>query len=158
MINFVKNNENQYVLEVAGKTYLNYKVVAAFPIEKGLKHCISVMDDHEKEIAWIEDVSQLSELAQELVMAEIGRHPVFFEIESIEKISSRLYPCEWVVQTNHGQFQFWIDSEDDLILLKNDLIMIRSNIKKIFILRNLQKMDKKSIVLLNPFLFLTNLT
>jgi hypothetical protein len=155
MIHFEKNNDNQYILVVSGKSYLNFKFVAAFPIERGTEHCISVLDEHEKEIAWIDDLSQLPESVQELVLSEIGRNPVFFEIQSIEKISSRLYPSEWTVQTNHGQFQFWIDSEDDFIILKDDLIMIRSNIKKIFILRNVQHMDKKSIVLLRPFLFLS---
>ena len=154
MIHFEKNNDNQYVLVIAGKTFQNFKFVAAFPIERGSKHCISIIDEHEKEIAWIEDLSQLPEFVQELIMSELGRNPVFFEIQSIIKISSRLYPSEWTVQTNHGLFQFWIDSEDDFITLKDDLIMIRSNIKKTFILRHVQQMDKKSILLLRPFLFL----
>jgi hypothetical protein len=154
MIHFEKNSDNQYVLVVSGKTYQHFKFVAAFPIERGTEHCISVLNEHEKEIAWIEDLSQLPEFVQELVLSEIGRNPVFFEIKSIEKISSRLYPSEWTVQTNHGPFQFWIDCEEDFIILKDDLIMIRSNIKKIFILRHVQQMDKKSILLLRPFLFL----
>ena len=91
---------------------------------------------------------------QEFITESVELNATFFEITSVDKISCRLYPSEWSVTAGGVQYVFWIENEDDLMHLHDDVIMIRTNIKKLFIIRFLDQLDKKSRVLLQPFIFL----
>ena len=155
MIEFIRDADSNYVLEIAGIQYANFSFVLAAPIREGKRKSIAILDDNHQEIAWIDELDGLSEHIQQFIISQLQLHATYCEINTVEKISSRLYPSQWTVtDTSDYQYVFWIDNEDDIMHLHDDLVMIRTDIKKLFIIRDIDLLNEKSRVLLRPFIFL----
>ena len=83
----------------------------------------------------------------------LNAQEIQLKIESITSISSKLYPCTWHVETRNGPKIFTIENEEDFIQLHHQLILIKSREHIYYVLKDLHKMDKKSLQHLMPFIF-----
>ena len=143
----------QPILQMGTTTFENIKIVQAFPIQSDTESAISILNHEGKELLWISNLKELDEISAKIIRDILNEQEIQLKIESISSISSKLYPCTWHVETRKGSKTFTIENEEDFIQLHHQLVLIKSREHIYYVLKDLDKMDKKSLQHLMPFIF-----
>ncbi len=153
MITIRLSEAGQPVLQMGTTAFENIKIVQAFPIQSETESAISILNHEGKELLWISNLKELDEFSAQIIRDILNEQEIQLKIESISSISSKLYPCTWHVETRKGPKTFTIENEEDFIQLHHQLVLIKSREHIYYVLKDLDKMDKKSLQHLMPFIF-----
>jgi hypothetical protein len=125
--------------------------VHAFPISAP-EFGISIMSQEGHELAWIENLEDLTEAARELILEEIRHREFIPEIRHIVRVSTFATPSIWDVETSRGKTSLVLKGEDDIRRLDRTSLLISDGNGIQFLIRDTKKLDKHSRRLLDRFL------
>ena len=134
-----------------GDLYRGVIPVRAFPIgapDDG----IAIVGSRGQELAWVEQLSDLSAPVRELVEAELTSREFMPEIKRIVKVSSYSTPCDWHVETSCGDTVFTLKGEEDIRRILRSSLLIADAHGVHFLVREMQRLDKISRKILDRFL------
>lgn len=134
-----------------GNDYFDVKPVRAFPIQAPLQG-ISLVQTDGKEIAWIDDLEQLSAADRDLILDELNGREFMPEVEQILHISSYATPSTWQVKTNRGVTELILKGDEDLRRIGAHALLISDSHGIHFLIRNMDELDKTSRKILDRFL------
>jgi len=109
--------------DAQGQQHVGVAPVRAFPITDA-EHWISICDAGGRELACIEELSELPAPDRRVLEEEIARREFIPVIRRVRSVSSYLEPAEWDVDTDRGRTQFVLRSEDDVRPLGPSCAMI----------------------------------
>jgi Domain of unknown function (DUF1854) len=112
---------------------------------------LSLLDPRGHEIVCIENMSELSPAALEVLQIDLSRREFVPVITRIIRVSSILEPCDWVVETDRGRTQFVLKAEEDVRRLgpNQALVVDASGIR--YLIRDFEKMDAASQTVLERY-------
>lgn len=125
--------------------------VRAFPIT-ATGECISLVDNHGHEVAWIDSLAELPEAERNLIEEEFASREFMPEISRIDKVSSFATPSIWQVQTDRGEAQLALKGEEDIRRLSLATLLITDSNGIHFLVRDRSALDRHSNKLLDRFL------
>ncbi len=99
--------------DAQGQRYAGVEPVRAFPISDP-KHWISIVDADGRELALIEDATQLPPEVQKVLEEDLARREFVPHIRRILKVTIDADPSEWRVETDRGPTRFLLNSGDDI--------------------------------------------
>jgi len=135
----------------AGEIFEDVMPVRAFPIQSPLLGISMLLTDG-REVAWIDQLSDLSDNAKSLVMEELEGREFMPEIEHIQRVSSFAVPCTWIVSTDRGETEFVLKGDEDIRRIGTASLLITDNHGIQFLVRNMFEIDKHSRKILDRFL------
>ena len=125
--------------------------VRAFPIAEPDKG-IALVDPDGHEKVWIDSLTTLPASMRVLIEEELASREFVPEISQLVAVSSFATPSTWEVITNRGQCSLILKGEEDIRRLSVHTLMIADAHGIQFLIRDMQKLDKKSRTLLDRFL------
>ena len=125
--------------------------VRAFPIQTP-NASISIVSDDGKEIAWIDDLGDLSANNRQLVEEDLQSHEFMPEIRSINHVTSFAPPCTWQVDTDRGNTEFVLRGEEDIRRIGRDMLLIADTHGIHYLIRDMTNLNKISRRILDRFL------
>ena len=134
-----------------GEIFEDVMPVRAFPIQSPLLGISMLLTDG-REVAWIDQLSDLSDNAKSLVMEELEGREFMPEIEHIQRVSSFAVPCTWTVSTDRGETEFVLKGDEDIRRIGTASLLITDNHGIQFLVRNMFEIDKHSRKILDRFL------
>ena len=134
-----------------GEIFEDVMPVRAFPIQSPLLGISMLLTDG-REVAWIDQLSDLSDNAKSLVMEELEVREFMPEIEHIQRVSSFAVPCTWTVSTDRGETEFVLKGDEDIRRIGTASLLITDNHGIQFLVRNMFEIDKHSRKILDRFL------
>lgn len=134
-----------------GEEHVGVIPVRAFPIQAPTRG-ISMVREGGKEVAWIDDLDQLSGELRALVEAEIEGREFIPEIRHIKSVSSFATPCTWFVTTDRGDTEFVLKVDEDIRRIGEASLLIADNHGINFLVRDMFRIDKHSRKILDRFL------
>jgi hypothetical protein len=126
-------------------------LVRAFPISAP-DGGFALVDTYGHELAWIEKLSDLPEDYQSLLSAELAGREFMPVISRLLSVSSYATPCQWTVQTNHGDTQFILKGEEDIRRLTPPSLLIADSHGIHYLIRDRNALDAHSRKILDRFL------
>ena len=134
-----------------GQQHDNVAPVRAFPVQAP-QQGIALVSSDGKEVAWIEQLSDLAAPERALIEEELASREFMPEIGRIAHVSSYATPCTWSVSTNRGDTSFVLRGEEDIRRIGTDSLLI-SDIHGIhYLVRDSAALDKHSKKILDRFL------
>ena len=88
-------------VDAAGMLHEKVTVVRAFPITDP-DRMVAIIGAHGHELLFIADLSHLPAAIRHTLEEELARREFLPVIERIVKVSGRIEPCEWQVETDRG--------------------------------------------------------
>jgi hypothetical protein len=147
-----RNPFGQLVLINAdGQTFEGVNPVRAFPIQAPHDGIAIVCADG-KEVAWIDNLLDLSQHARELIEGELAGREFMPEIQHITQVTSFATPCTWDVKTDRGNTHFVLKGEEDIRRIGSSTLLIADSHGIHFLIRDMQILDKHSRKILDRFL------
>lgn len=137
--------------DAAGDVYEGVSPVRAFPIQSPQQGISMVLSDG-REVAWIDNLSDLPQTVRQLVAEELEGREFMPEISLIEDVSSFATPCTWKVRTDRGDTEFVLKGEEDIRRLGRTSLLIADNHGIHFLIRDMFALDKHSRKILDRFL------
>ena len=134
-----------------GEIFEDVMPVRAFPIQSPLLGISMLLTDG-REVAWIDQLSDLSDNAKSLVMEELEGREFMPEIEHIQRVSSFAVPCTWTVSTDRGETEFVLKGDEDIRRIGTASLLITDNHGIQFLVRDMFEIDKHSRKILDRFL------
>ena len=134
-----------------GEVFEGVSPVRAFPIQSPLISISMVLHDG-REVAWIDQLSDLSENARALVLEELEGREFMPEISRIESVTSFALPCTWKVATDRGETEFVLKGDEDIRRIGRTSLLITDNHGIQFLIRDMFEIDKHSRRILDRFL------
>ncbi len=134
-----------------GEVHRGVVPVRSFPIaapEEG----IALVSAEGAELAWFEQLSELSGDALRLVEEELASREFVPEIRKLHRVSSFATPSTWEVQTDRGETSFVLRGEEDIRRLARNTLLIADSHGIHFLIRDLGALDRASRKLLDRFL------
>ena len=125
--------------------------VRAFPLQAP-EQFVAFMSIDGKEIAWVDEVSALSQDVRDLITQEIGSREMMPTIERIISVSTLSTPSTWDIVTDRGATKLILKGEEDIRRLTNSTLIITDSHGLRFILPDMQALDKNSRRILDRFL------
>jgi hypothetical protein len=125
--------------------------VRAFPITAP-DRAIALIDQHGRELAWIEQLSDLPDELREIVRAELATREFIPEIQRILGVSSFVTPSTWQVETDRGGTSFILKGEEDIRRLASPSLLIADSQGVQFLIRDRFSLDYHSRKILDRFL------
>ncbi len=125
--------------------------VRAFPIaapDEGL----SLVGTDGREVVWIEHLSQLPQDQLALVLAALRAREFSPVIRRLVSVSGFSTPCTWCVQTDRGDTEFVLKTEDDIRRLDARQLLITASQGITYRVPDRQALDSASKRLLERFL------
>ena len=107
-------------------------------------------DGHE--LAWIERLEDLPEPQRGLVAAELAAREFTPEVRRIIRVSGYVTPCTWTVDTDRGETQFVLKSEEAIRRLSPQSLLIADSRGISFLVREIGALDAGSRKVLDRFL------
>src|SRR5690349_3819645 len=101
-MNLSRNSFGKLVLTSDEKTYEGVIPVRAFPLQTPNEN-IALVDTDGHEVAWINQLSEVSEQVRQLILEELAGGEFMPEIQQIISVSSFSTPCTWTVKTDRGE-------------------------------------------------------
>ena len=135
----------------SGEEHVGVTPVRAFPIQAPTKG-ISLVRDGGKEVAWIDDLAEVSEDIRQLVREEIEGREFIPEIVRIKEVSSFATPCTWFVETDRGDTQFVLKADEDIRRIGEASLLVADSHGINFLVRDMVRIDKHSRKILDRFL------
>jgi hypothetical protein len=105
-----------------------------------------------KEVAWIDDLADVTEQVRQLVTEELGGREFMPEIVRIKDVSSFATPCTWYVDTDRGTTEFVLKVDEDIRRVGEASLLIADSHGIHFLLRDMYRIDKHSRKILDRFL------
>ena len=148
-----RNTFGRLVLSATGSDVRHEGVVPvrAFPIaapETG----IAIVDAEGRELAWIEQLSDLPAPIRALLEEELANREFLPEIVQIVSVSTFAAPSTWQVKTNRGMATLILKGEEEIRRITASALMITDAHGVQFLVRDIQSLDKASRKLLDRFL------
>ncbi|HEY9105516.1 MAG TPA: DUF1854 domain-containing protein [Roseateles sp.] len=137
--------------DLDGATHVGVTPVRAHPIsapDEGL----SLVGTHGHELAWVERLSALPDGPRKLLEAELAArefHPVMKRLISVNTFAT---PSTWRVDTDRGEVDFVLKSEEDIRRLEEGRLLITSTHGVQMEVPDRWALDKQSKRLLERFL------
>ena len=134
-----------------GVDHVGVAPLRAFPIQAPNDGIAMVRPDG-REVAWIDQLSDLPSDLRTLIATELERREFMPEIRSITRVTSFSTPCTWYVDTDRGSTHFVLRGEEDVRRIGQTGLLISDNHGIHFLIRDLLKLDKSSRKILDRFL------
>ncbi|WP_020168384.1 MULTISPECIES: cyanophycin metabolism-associated DUF1854 family protein [Methylotenera] len=134
-----------------GLTHNGVYPVRAFPIsapEDGL----SLFDANGHEVAWIENLSNVSDQIRLLIADELALREFMPTIYRILHVNSFATPSTWQLETDRGNTELTIKTEDSIRRLTLTKMLITDSHGIHFLIPNIDELDQHSRKLLDRFL------
>ncbi|MFZ6847082.1 DUF1854 domain-containing protein [Undibacterium sp. RuRC25W] len=125
--------------------------VRAFPIQSPLAGISIVLSDG-REVAWIDQLSDLSLNSKNLVLEELEGREFMPEIHRINSVSSFALPCTWNVSTDRGETEFVLRGDEDIRRIGATSLLVTDNHGIQFLIRDMFEIDRHSRKILDRFL------
>jgi hypothetical protein len=135
----------------AGEEFVGVAPVRSFPIQSPGKG-ISMVREGGKEVAWIDDLADVTEQVRQLVTEELAGREFMPEIVRIKDVSSFATPCTWYVDTDRGTTEFVLKVDEDIRRVGEASLLIADSHGIHFLLRDMYRIDKHSRKILDRFL------
>jgi hypothetical protein len=142
---------NLTLIDQEGATHRHVRAVRAFPITDP-QGGVSLMDEHGKELAWIDDVNSLPEEGRGLLLEQLSLTEFMPEILRIERVSTFATPSIWSLVTSHGKTKLKLKGEDDIRRITKETLLITDANGIQFLIRDFHALDKPSRKILDRFL------
>lgn len=146
----VRHHGDGRLVAVVGERTIPVKLRQCFPWSEPSRH-ISLRDSDDKEVALVEEPSQLdpdSRQALELALAEAG---FVLEVTRVMDIEEEIEIRQWVVETKQGNRSFQTHLDDWPRVLPGGGLLIRDVAGDLYRLADPKGLDKKSRALLWAF-------
>jgi len=137
--------------DALGRPHAGAEVIRAFPITDP-RHGISVCDSEGREIVWIDDLDAVPEPTRRLLEEELGRRQFLPILQRIIRVSGRVEPTEWEIETDRGPTRFTLKSEEDVRRLANHRGMVIDAHGVRYLIPDLRAMDGHSRRVLERYL------
>ena len=134
-----------------GRTYEGVVPVRAFPLQAP-EQFVALMSLEGKEVAWVDDLSTLSQEMRDLVNEEIALREMMPTIQRIVSVSTLSTPSTWDVVTDRGATKLILKGEEDIRRLSGSTLIITDSHGLRFILPDMLALDKNSRRILDRFL------
>lgn len=134
-----------------GEVFEGVNPVRAFPIQSPMISISMVMNDG-REVAWIDQLTDLPASVRELVLEELEGREFMPEISRINNVSSFALPCTWYVSTDRGDTEFVLKGDEDIRRIGQSSLLISDNHGIHFLIRDMFSIDKHSRKILDRFL------
>jgi len=134
-----------------GTQHVGALVARAFPIAAA-DQCISILSAEGKELAWIENLSDLPIDAVAIVHQALQSREFMPEILRLDGVNSFSTPSVWRVQTNRGPTQLVLKGEEDIRRLSAHRLIVADAHGVQFLIRDLPSLDRHTRKLLDRFL------
>ncbi|WP_423679736.1 DUF1854 domain-containing protein [Undibacterium sp. WLHG33] len=134
-----------------GEVFEGVSPVRAFPIQSPLMS-ISMVQGDGREVAWIDQLSDLSDDTKNLVLEELEGREFMPEIQQILDVTSFALPCTWKVLTDRGETEFVLKGDEDIRRIGGMSLLVTDNHGIQFLIRDMFSMDKHSRKILDRFL------
>jgi len=138
-------------ISAEGRRYEGIVPVRAFPIaapDEG----ISLVGEDGHELAWITQLADLPAAQRALLEEEFAEREFVPEIRRVKKVSTFSTPSIWLVETDRGETEFVLKSEEDIRRLGQGALLITGGQGVHFSIRNMPALDRSSRRLLERFL------
>lgn len=138
-------------ISATGERHEGVAPVRAFPIaapDEGL----SLVGPHGHELAWIDRLDALPPLHRMLIEEELAAREFVPEIRRLKSVSTFSTPSIWAVETDRGDTEFVLKTEEDIRRLGRTALLITGGQGVHFMVRDLSAMDRASKKLLERFL------
>jgi len=139
------------LIDAAGLRHEGVAPVRAFPIaapEEGL----SLVGTDGHELAWIDALANLPPPQRLLIDEALASREFVPDILRLKAVSTFSTPSIWTVETDRGQTEFVLKTEEDIRRLNRNTLLITSGEGVHFMVRDVTAMDKASKRLLERFL------
>ena len=134
-----------------GQVFEQVSPVRSFPIQDP-EHGIAMVSTDGREVAWIDDLQDLSAVHRALIVDEMAAREFVPAILRIVAVTSYATPSTWTVLTDRGETTLVLRGEEDIRRVHPDTLLV-SDIHGIqFLIRNLPDLDKHSKKILDRFL------
>jgi hypothetical protein len=134
-----------------GEEFVGVAPVRSFPVQAPTRG-ISLVREGGKEVAWIDDLSEVAPEVRALVTEELEGREFMPEILSIKGVSSFATPSTWTVSTDRGDTEFVLKGEEDIRRLGAYSLLIADSHGIHFLIRDMFAIDKGSRKILDRFL------
>ena len=134
-----------------GEEHVGVIPVRAFPIQAPTRG-ISLVRDGGKEVAWIDDLTEMPEQVRNLVQEEIEGREFIPEILHIKDVSSFATPCTWYVKTDRGDTEFVLKVDEDIRRVGEASLLVADSHGINFLVRDMYRIDKHCRKILDRFL------
>jgi len=134
-----------------GEVFEGVSPVRAFPIQSPLISISMVLTDG-REVAWIDQLDDLSEATRLLVLEELEGREFMPEISRIDSVTSFALPCTWKVSTDRGETEFVLKGDEDIRRIGRASLLITDNHGIQFLIRDMFEIDRHSRKILDRFL------
>jgi len=125
--------------------------VRAFPLAAPTEGVSLVgPDGHERQ--WIPNLAELDAASRTLVQEDLDARELIPEIRRIVAVSTFSTPSTWQVETDRGNTDLLLRSEDDLRRLPANGLLVASGSGLHFLIRDRNALDKTSKKFLDRFL------
>jgi len=134
-----------------GTQHVGALVARAFPIATP-DQCISILSAEGKELAWVENLSDLPANEREIATHALQGREFMPEILRLDGVSSFSTPSVWRVQTSRGPAQLVLKGEEDIRRLSASRLIVADAHGVQFLIRDLPSLDRQTRKLLDRFL------
>jgi hypothetical protein len=134
-----------------GTAQIGVYPVRAFPLGAPSEG-IALVGPQGKEVAWIDQLGDLSPAVRTLLEEELAAREFMPVILRITHVSSFSSPSTWDVETDRGETQIVLRGEEYIRRLGAGALLITDLVGIQFLVPNLQSLDRRSRQLLDRFL------
>jgi hypothetical protein len=138
-------------ISAEGRRYEGIVPVRAFPIAAPLEG-VSLVGEDGHELLWIDSLADLPVNLRTLLEQEFAEREFVPEIRRLKKVSTFSTPSIWQVETDRGDTEFVLKSEEDIRRLGRGALLITGGQGVHFSIKSLQSLDRGSRRLLERFL------
>lgn len=96
-----------------GERFEGVVPVRAFPVQSP-EDGISMVSLDGQEVAWIDQLKEVSQPAQALIREELATREFMPVIQKIVSVTSFSTPCTWKVETDRGDTEFVLRGDEDI--------------------------------------------
>ncbi|MGM9513533.1 cyanophycin metabolism-associated DUF1854 family protein [Roseateles sp. DB2] len=139
------------LIDAEGQFHGGVTPVRAHPISAP-DEGISLVGQDGHELAWIPRLSSLPPTDRELLEAEFEVREFMPVVQALLSVSTFSTPSQWTVQTERGQAQFILKTEEDIRRLGEGKLLITSSHGLQFLVPDRFALDRHSRKLLERFL------
>lgn len=145
-----RNSFGKLILHSGNEIHEGVIPVRAFPLQTPDAN-IAIVNTDGREVAWINQLEDVSNEVQELILSEFAGREFIPEITRIVGVSSFSTPSTWTVQTDRGATSFVLRAEEDIRRVGESLL-VTDNHGIQFLIRQPAKLDKQGRKILDRFL------
>lgn len=124
--------------------------IRSFPLQFPDRY-IAIITHDGHEIAWIDNLLELSDGIRQMVKDELESRQFMPKIQCILNVSSFVTPCTWEVITDKGRASFVLLEEEDIHHINSNASLITDSHGTPFFIQDIRLLDKHSKTILDRF-------